>query len=160
MHRVVKVDARDDVLHNTKWSPAIGWSLKSAVVGGQHPQTRLHHFDDKSADMRCQLCFDEVDLGTLAHRHRCSMTRPPGGWSPHLTPAEFAILEEMPPAVGNTLIERGLYVSAFPHPLHASTPINGSFQWIEDPTDLDLSTASVYIDGSAYYSDMGPTFTP
>ena len=83
---------------------------------------------------------------------------PPNGWRPHLTPPEFAILEEMSHPVGNLLLERGLYVSEFPHPLHARTPKEGAFQWTEDPISLDLSNATVYIDGSASYGDMGPTF--
>ena len=60
------------------WSPKFKGDLRSALSGGQWPQTRLASTKRWVDDDRCQLCL--LAPGTLAHRHRCPTTRPAGGW--------------------------------------------------------------------------------
>ena len=54
--------------------------LRSALSGGQWPQTRLAAIKGFTDDNLCQLCHEQP--GTLAHRLRCPCIKPPGGWQP------------------------------------------------------------------------------
>ena len=69
------------------------------------------------------------------------------------------MLADMDEASANMLLERGLLVSRLPGQPHDRPPRDGTFTWVEDPSHHDLSQATFYIDGSAFYAELGSYHT-
>jgi len=125
--------------------------LRSAMCGGQWPQTRIVKLYPDEVDNECQLC--RAAPGTLAHRHHCEATRPPQGW-PLAPRVAREFVEHLDGPRQLALQTRGFLALRLDRPLPW---YEGWTRWVlGDPVDFH-DEATWYIDGSFF--DAGHSWT-
>ena len=130
------------------WQPQCGAWLRSAVTGGQWPQTRRRAVKSWGASPLCQLCG--LEPGTLEHRRTCVRTRPLGGWTVH-SPGDAAWLDALEPHRRRTLQCRGILALRVP-----ATPILDApaVRWVFGQADPTAAEHRWFIDGSLIHGQL------
>ena len=127
------------------WDAKYKGDLRSAITGGQWPQSRLASVPTWTSDNLCQLCVGAT--GTLLHRHVCPAIWPSDGWQQPPRVADL-IKSSLQPRRRELLITRGLFTLKVSVPCR---PEGGTFQRLvrplDDGSDLD---ATWFIDGSLF----------
>ena len=127
-----------------QWSRACRPWLTSALTGGQWTQARLYGTKRGWTDTdRCQLCG--AAAGTVAHRRKCSITAPAGGWPKH-TEAGQKYIDQMTPSARSFLQNTGMGV------IRVKTDkddIEEEVRWHMTMSDLvEQEKVTWYVDGS------------
>jgi hypothetical protein len=130
-----------------QWTSRCKQYLRSAMTGGQWPQTRKAKLPGFVGDNLCQLCHQSP--GTAEHRFCCATTKPREGWTPLDTDAK-RFIGTLSSDRADTLQNRAALTVQIPI-AQPQIESNG-WRWITGPPPCNLEDLTWVIDGSRKYA--------